>query len=79
MSELRSIWGTQEVEENLGLANESLPEAPTIDRFPTQGRAAGMDLQSGEGQYEEAPADDSDGVFQVPQDPPQRLTDEDGR
>lgn len=78
MSELRSNWKPQQVQESLSAANESLPEARTIDRFPVRGRAGGMDLLSGEEMYEEVSADESGGVLRVPPDPPQRPTDQGG-
>jgi hypothetical protein len=76
MSELRSEWTPQQVEENLGEANESLPEARTTNRFPVAGTASGMDFRAGEEQYEEdvAAAAESGSELRMPPDPPRRPT-----
>ena len=72
MSALRSEWTPQQVQENLGVANESLPEARTTDRFPVAGTASGMDFSAGEELYEEdvAAAAESGSEFRMPPDPP---------
>lgn len=81
VSELRSEWTPQQVQENLGQANEGLPEARTTDRFPVAGTASGMDLRAGEDLYEEdgAAAEGPRSERRMPQDPPRRPTDQGGR
>lgn len=78
MSELRSEWTSQQAQENLEKANESLPEAQTTDRFRTPGRVSGVDIRAGEDLYEENTGADagSNSVFTVPADPPKRSTDQ---
>lgn len=78
MSELRSEWSPQQLQENIKEVNEALPEAQTTDRFPVLGRASGVDVRAGEDLYEEtAAADASAGsVLQVPADPPKHSTDQ---
>lgn len=81
MSELRSKWTPQQVQENLGEANEGLPEARTTDRFPVSGTASGMDMRAGEEPYEEdvAAAADAGTEFRIPPDPPRHPTDQGGQ
>lgn len=81
MSGLRSEWTPQQVQENLGEANENLPEARTTDRFPVAGTASGMDLRAGEELYEEegAVATGPGSELRMPPDPPRRPTHEAGR
>jgi hypothetical protein len=81
MSGLRSEWTPEQVQENLGEANETLPEARTTDRFPVAGTASGMDFQAGEEPYEEdAAAAGGRGIeLRLPQDPPRHPTDEGGQ
>jgi hypothetical protein len=79
MSELRSEWTPQQVQENLGEANESLPEARTTDRFPVSGTASGMDMRAGEELYEEDAAAGPGSELRMPPDPPQRPTDQGGQ
>ena len=81
MSGLRSEWTPQQVQENLEHVNEALPEAQTTDRFPVPGRASGVDVRAGEALPEEpeekaTAAGPSGSVLRVPQDPPQRATDQ---
>jgi hypothetical protein len=81
MSGLRSTWTPQQVQENLGEANENLPEARTIDRFPVAGTASGMDLRAGEDLYQEEAAEAAGpgSELRMPPDPPRRPTDQAGR
>jgi len=79
MSGLRSEWTPEQVRENLGEANENLPEARTVDRFPVAGTASGMDIQAGEEPYEQDAAAGRGGELRMPPDPPRRPTDEGGR
>ena len=76
MSELQTEWTAEQAEENAGEANESLPEAPTTDRFRPPGTATGMDVRAGEQPYVAEPeaASQSRPRYQMPLDPPQRLT-----
>ena len=78
MSERRREWTSQQVQENIGEANESLPEARTTDRFPVAGTASGMDTPpEGEQPYEE---DADSGIeLQMPPDPPRRPADQGGQ
>jgi hypothetical protein len=79
MSELRNEWTPEQVQANLGEANETLPEARITDRFTDSVRSSGVDVRSGEETYaEDGAAADPGGVFQVPPDPPQRPTTQDG-
>jgi hypothetical protein len=80
MSGLRSEWTPEQVQENLGEANENLPEARTTDRFPVAGTASGMDLKAGEDRYEEdeAAAAGLGTELRMPPDPPRHPTDPDG-
>ncbi|GAA3688383.1 hypothetical protein GCM10023081_27140 [Arthrobacter ginkgonis] len=68
------------MQENLGEANENLPEARTTDRFPVAGTASGIDLQAGEEPYEEdaAAAAGLGTELRMPADPPRHPTDLDG-
>ena len=77
MSELRSKWSPQQVQENFEKVNETLPEAHTTDRFPVLGRASGVDVRSGKDLYEESTATDASAVsvLLIPPDPPQHLAD----
>ena len=70
MSELRSAWTSEEVEEGAGTSNESLPEATTTHRFPTEGTAAGADHRAGDEMYEEPAAASAGDSHRVPPDPP---------
>ncbi len=81
MSELRSEWSPQQVQENFDKANETLPEAQTTDRFPVSGQASGVDVRAGEDLYEETAATDASAgsVLLVPPDPPQHLADTGGQ
>jgi hypothetical protein len=79
MAELRSAWTPEQVQENLGEANESLPEARTTDRFPLAGTASGVDVRGGADEGDGSTADGPDGGFRLPPDPPRRPTDEGGR
>lgn len=80
MSGLRSEWTPQQVRENLGEANEDLPEARTTDRFPVAGTASGTDVRAGEEPYEEEAASaEPGGGLRLPPDPPRNPTDEGGR
>ncbi|MDQ0767940.1 hypothetical protein QF031_000689 [Pseudarthrobacter defluvii] len=76
MSGHRSEWTPQQVQENLGEANENLPEARTTDRFPVAGTASGMDLREGESPYEEeaAGATGQGNDLRMPPDPPRPTT-----
>lgn len=78
MSGLRTAWTPEQVQENLGEANEGLPEARTTDRFPVAGTASGMAFRAGEVTDEEEASTESDIRFQLPPDPPRRPTDQDG-
>ncbi|MGX1159867.1 hypothetical protein FBY31_1770 [Arthrobacter sp. SLBN-100] len=77
----RSEWKPEQVQENLGAANENLPEARTTDRFPVAGTASGMDLRAGEDMYVEDAAGTMDSAIdlRMPPDPPRRPTDQAGR
>lgn len=81
MSELRSEWTPQQVQENLGEANENLPEAHTTDRFPVPGTASGIDVRPGEDLDEQdtVVGADSGDVLRMPPDPPRRPMDQGGR
>lgn len=80
MSELQIGWTPEQVQENLGEANESLPEAPTTDRFPPPGTATGTDVRAGEQPYEEpAEAAEPGSKEWLPPDPPRHPDDEGGR
>ncbi|MGN7200834.1 hypothetical protein [Arthrobacter sp. SAFR-044] len=81
MSGHRSEWTPQQVQENLGEANENLPEARTTDRFPVAGTASGMDLRAGEHPYEEdtAGAAGQGNDLRMPPDPPRHTTEQAGR
>lgn len=72
MSELRSEWTAEQVRENLGKANENLPEATATDRFPMEGTASGIDFKAGEEAYDESAASDQGSAQGLPADPPQR-------
>lgn len=81
MSELRSSWTPEQVQENLDEANEHLPEARTIDRFPVSGTASGIDVRAGEDLDEQdtAARGDSGGELRMPPDPPKHFRDQGGR
>ncbi|MGA7206991.1 MAG: hypothetical protein WBX27_20455 [Specibacter sp.] len=81
MSELRTTWTPQQVQERTGEANESLPEARTTDRYPAQGRSSGVDVLAGEDLAGPAAAQAtaSGTGLQVPPDPPQHLNDQGGQ
>jgi len=77
MSGLRSAWTPQQVQENLGEANEGLPEARTTDRFPVEGTASGTSFRAGEVTDEDASAD-SGLEPRMPADPPRRPAEQGG-
>jgi hypothetical protein len=81
MSGLRSEWTPQQVQENLGEANENFPEARTTDRFPVAGTVSGMDLRAGEDLYEEdaAAAAGPGSELRLPPDPPRGRSDQAGQ
>ena len=71
MSDLRSEWTSEQVEQGAGEAHEGVPEARTTDRYPVPGRASGVTVSAGEiADAAEATTADGDGVFRVPADPP---------
>jgi hypothetical protein len=77
MSEYRTEWTPQQVQDNLADVNESLPEATTTDRFRPAGRASGLDVRAGEDLDEQqtASAAAEPGSRQwLPSDPPRRPT-----
>lgn len=80
MNGLRSEWKQEQIQENIGEANENLPEARTTDRFPVAGTASGMDLRAGEEMYAEGADGTTDSAIdlRMPSDPPLRPTDEAG-
>ena len=80
MSELRNAWTPQQVQDGIGEANESLPEARTTDRYPVPGRASGVDVREGADVQEPgaAEAGTSGTTLQVPADSPRGTADEGG-
>ena len=80
MNGLRSEWKQEQIQENLGEANENLPVASATDRFPVAGTASGMDLRAGEDVYAENAGGTTDSAIdpRMPADPPRRPTNQDG-
>jgi hypothetical protein len=78
MSGLRSAWTPEQVQENLGEANEGLPEARTTDRFPAAGTASGTTFRAGEVTAEDDASAESAIELRMPSDPPRRPADQDG-
>lgn len=76
MSDYRTEWTPQQVQDNRGEANEALPEARTTDRFQPSGTASGMDVRAGEDIHEQqaAVADNPESKYWLPSDPPRRPT-----
>jgi hypothetical protein len=79
VSEPHQAWTSQQVQENLSVAHENLPEARTTDRFPVSSTASGMDFPAGEQPDKQDTTAQSGSGVRMPPDPPRGLRAEGGR